>query len=167
MGKVTLRLAQLSDADFLYATMRDDDYNKYFPSNLISKSLTDQRKKLRQFRAQAKKALGYYFIITYGNEKAGFIDLHKVDAKNKRAAIGYGLAKKFRGKGIVTIATKLVLQYSKHKLKLHGISAYINTKNKLSKKVLIRCGFKKIGIINDYDFEKGSFIDMALYWKIL
>ncbi|MFA6064571.1 MAG: GNAT family N-acetyltransferase [archaeon] len=165
--KVSLREATIDDSEFVYALTKDKDYQKYFPSNLIATDLEDQKRKLRHFVAQMQNQNGYYFIILFGKEKAGILDLYKIDRKNNRAAIGYGIDKKYWGKGIATTALKEAMKYSKEKQKLHALAAYIHPKNIASQKVMKKCKFKKVGTLKDYDFEKGKYEDQVLYWKIL
>jgi len=165
--KVTLREAQMEDAPFLFEMTQDEDYSKYFPSNLIATDLEDQKRKLRHYIAQMKNNNGAYFVILFGKEQAGIIDLYKIDKRNKRAGIGYGLAKEYRGKGITKKAVKEAIKYAKQKLKLHALESTAHPKNISSQKVLIHCGFKKVGVMKDYYFEKEKFEDRVLYWKIL
>jgi len=166
-NKVTLREATMEDAEFIYALTKDPDYQKYFPSNLIALDLEDQKRKLRHHIAQMQNQNGYYFIILFGKLPVGILDLYKIDRKNKRAAIGYGIEKNYWGKGIATSAVKAALKFSKEKQKLHAISAYIYPKNTASQKVLKKCNFIKIGTLKEYDYEKGKYEDQVLYWKIL
>jgi ribosomal-protein-alanine N-acetyltransferase len=167
MQKIILRPATEEDAEFLFEMMQNKEFQKYFPSNLIAESLEDQKKKLRHLITQMKNDNGYYFIIYFGEQKTGIIDLYKIDRRNARAGIGYGIAKQYWQKGIATKAVKTALNFAKTKQKLHGLNACIDPKNIASKKVLRKCGFNKIGLAKEYDFEKGKYADRELYWKIL
>ena len=165
--QITLKQAAIEDTEFLFEMMQDKEFQKYFPSNLVAESIEEQKKKLRHLIAQMKNNNGYYFIIYRGEQKTGIIDLYKIDKRNNRAGIGYGIAKQYWGKGIATKAVKTALKFAKTKQKLHGLNACINPKNTASKKVLKKCGFKKIGLAKEYDLEKGKYEDRELYWKIL
>jgi len=165
--KVSLKVATMDDSEFVYSIMTSKEYKQYFPLNLIATNLEDQKRKLRHLIAQMQNGNGAYFIILFGKEKVGILDLYKIDRKNKRAAIGYGLDKNYWGKGIATTALKKALLYAKEKEKIHALSAYVHPKNTASQKVLKKSGFKKVGTLKDYDFENGKYKDQALYWKIL
>ena len=166
MQKVTLKEVKEEDSEFVYTIMQDKDYQKYFPASCISDTLEEQKKALRHRIAQAKKGLSYYFIINSGKERTGVIDLYKIDKKNNRCAVGYGISKEYWGKGIATKAVKEAIKIAKEK-GLHALEASAHPKNKASQKVLLKNGFKKIGLIKDYYFEKGKYEDRLLYWKIL
>jgi ribosomal-protein-alanine N-acetyltransferase len=166
-NKITLREATIADAEFLVSMMNDKEFKKYFPSSLISKTVEEEKKRLNHFIANSKNGTGCYFIIMQGKERVGMADIYKIDKRNNRSGIGYGILKEYWGKGIATKATKHLLYFAKKELKLHAIEATADPKNVGSQKVLEKNGFKKIGLIKDYYFENNKYKDRLLYWKIL
>jgi len=166
MQKVTLRKATMDDASFIYEMMQDKEYQKYYPTSLVAKNIEEQKKNLLHYTAQMNKEISYYFIILVGKEAAGMLDIYKIDKRNHRSGVGYGISKKYWGKGVATRALKEATKFAK-KIGLHALEASAHPKNKASQKVLLKNGFKKIGLIEDYYFEKGKYEDRLLYWKIL
>jgi len=166
MKKISLRKATESDAEFIYTLTQEKKFSEYYLGRLIAKSLKEQKDKIQKFSGLAEKGLRYYFVIMSGKEKVGIIDLYKISLQDKRCSIGYGISKKYHRKGIAKEAAKQALKFAKKK-GLHGCEATVDPRNTASKRVLEKNGFKKIGLIKDYYFEKNKYLDIELYWKIL
>lgn len=85
----------------------------------------------------------------------------------KSGILGYSIDKKEEGKGYMTEAVNLLLKYSKDELDLHRIEASALVENDKSKSVLLKCGFKEVGINEKYLFINGSWRDHITFYKIL
>ena len=118
------------------------------------------------------------FVIDYGNgddvQFAGVISLHTINIKNHTAEIGYWMEKSMRGKGIGTIAAKMITDYGFRTLGFRRIDGLTDVENAASQKLLISAGFQKEGILrNKVTRDDGRQIDMALFattdttWKPL
>ena len=120
----------------------------------------------------------FRFVIDYGNgddmKFAGVISLHTINIKNHTAEIGYWLEKSMRGKGIGTIAAKMITDYGFRTLGFRRIDGLADVDNTASQKLLISAGYQKEGILrNKVTRDDGRQIDMALFattditWKLL
>jgi len=118
------------------------------------------------------------FIIDYGNgddaKFAGVISLHTINIKNHTAEIGYWMEKSMRGKGIGTIAAKMITDYGLRSLGFRRIDGLADVDNLASQKLLTSAGYQKEGILrNKVTRDDGRQIDMALFattdltWKPL
>ena len=118
------------------------------------------------------------FVIDYGNgddqQFAGVISLHTINIKNHTAEIGYWMEKSMRGKGIGTIAAKMITDYGFRSLGFRRIDGLADVENTGSQKLLTSAGFQKEGILrNKVTRDDGRQIDMALFattditWKPL
>jgi len=108
------------------------------------------------------------FIIDYGNGDdiafAGVISLHTINIKNHSAEIGYWLEKSMRGKGIGTIAAKMITDYGFRSLGFRRIDGLADVENTASQKLLTKAGYQKEGILrNKVTRDDGRQIDMALF----
>lgn len=68
----------------------------------------------------------------------------------QNAYLGYLLGEKFTGKGFMTEAVELILQFAFRNLKLHRVEANVQPHNLASIAVLKRCGFTKEGFSEKY-----------------
>jgi RimJ/RimL family protein N-acetyltransferase len=118
------------------------------------------------------------FVIDYGNgteqKFAGVISLHTINIKNHTAEIGYWMEKSMRGKGIGTVAAKMITDYGFRSLGFRRIDGLADVENAASQKLLTSAGFQKEGILrNKVTRDDGRQIDMALFattdstWKPL
>ena len=107
-------------------------------------------------------------VIEYGNGTdltfAGVISLHTINIKNHSAEIGYWMEKSMRGKGIGTIAAKMITDYGLRTLGFRRIDGLADVENSASQKLLMRAGYEKEGILrNKVTRDDGRQIDMALF----
>ena len=111
-----------------------------------------------------KKHSEVRFAIVIKSEVVGGIGFR--DIKNQRAEIGYWLAKKNWGRGIMTQAVKLVCKFGFQKLGLRRIYAAVFANNKASARVLEKSGFKYDGRIKRHYKKDGRLIDALMYAKV-
>jgi ribosomal-protein-alanine N-acetyltransferase len=166
MGKITIRPIGIEDADFLVEMMEDKKFQKYYLKRLLLKNKSEAINYINGALRESKKGKTFCYIILNGKEKSGILDIYKINKKDKRCSIGYGVKKEHWGKGVATKAVKLGIKEMK-KLDLHGCEGTVDPKNLGSMKVMEKTGFKKIGLIKDYYYNNGKFIDRLLYWKVL
>jgi len=103
------------------------------------------------------------FVIDIKGEVAGSVGFNKIEGY--KAEVGYWLARKYWGRGIMTKAVKLVTQFGFKKLKLRRIYAFVFTSNKASMNVLKKAGFKIEGLLKKNAKKGGKFLDDYLFAK--
>ncbi|MBL7056052.1 GNAT family N-acetyltransferase [Candidatus Woesearchaeota archaeon] len=104
------------------------------------------------------------FAIDIQGKVVGCVGLHNI--KKHKAEIGYWLGEKYWGKGIVSVAVKLVTKYAFGKLKVSRVYAPIFKQNKASARVLEKNGYKLEGILRKDHVKDGKFIDLKMYAKV-
>lgn len=167
MTRLTIKEAQESDAQFVYKMMQDKKFQKHYLERLLYKSEEEAKKDIKNSLRESKRGLRYYFLVRDGKKRVGILDIYKINRHDKKASIGYGIIREHWGKGFGSAVCKIGLAFMKKKLKLHSVEATADPHNKASQKVLEKNGFALLGIAKDYYQDRGKFIDMALYWKIL
>jgi len=103
------------------------------------------------------------FAILSDDKFVGTICLEKIDKINKKASIGYWVAKFYRNRGIATKAVKLAVNFGFNKLKLKRIYAKVDEDNIQSRCVLEKAGFEKEGILRKNVLKNGKFYDEYRY----
>lgn len=103
------------------------------------------------------------FAILMNNKFVGTICLENIDKINKKASIGYWVAKSYRNRGIATKAVKLIVNFGFKKLKLKRIYAKVIEDNIQSRQVLENAGFEKEGIFKKNVLKNGKFYDEYRY----
>lgn len=82
----------------------------------------------------------------------------------KNGIIGYSIDKDEQGKGFMKETVNLVIQYAFEELEMHRLEASALVENIKSQKVLTKCGFKELGINEDYLFINGKWRDHITYY---
>lgn len=93
----------------------------------------------------------------------GAIRLRDIDEGDRKAKIGYFIACKFSGKGIVTSAVRAVLAHCFGQLKLNRIELRFAAGNEPSKRVAERLGFVREGVLRQEEYLNGAFVDQHVY----
>ena len=111
-----------------------------------------------------EKDNSYNWAIEFEGKLIGSIGAVQIDENSERAEIGYCIAYDFWGKGIVTEATKAVIDFLFEKVNLNKIIIEHATKNPASGKVAQKCGLILDGV-NRQHFKSasGEFLDIATY----
>jgi len=85
-------------------------------------------------------------------------------SRNKTAELGYVLASKYWGKGIVTYVVKQVVKVAFNELShLERVEAFVDVENVGSQRVLEKAGFQKEGTLRKYLVMKGKSRDMIIF----
>lgn len=107
------------------------------------------------------------FAIEYKDELVGSIGLIlQKDVYRKSAEIGYWIGEPFWGKGIVTKAVELMVEYGFQNLDIIRIFTGVFDFNIGSQKVLEKNGFEKEAIFKNAIFKNGKICNEVKYAKI-
>ncbi|KAK7308038.1 hypothetical protein VNO77_41629 [Canavalia gladiata] len=86
------------------------------------------------------------------------------ETRKKSAELGYVLASKYWGKGIVTRAVKQAVKVAFGELPhLERIEALVDVQNIGSQRVLEKAGFQREGLLRKYILLKGKTTDMFIF----
>ncbi|WGV58935.1 GNAT family N-acetyltransferase [Brevibacillus brevis] len=149
---IYVRLVQESDAQSLLALeLRNRDFFQNFTGTREEAfyTLEGQIDRIKSAMALKEEDRGYAFVIAKKgqDEIIGEVILSEVVRVNLQSCwIGYFLDKEHNGKGYMTEAVKLVVDYAFDILGLHRLEAGVMPHNIGSIKVLLKAGFHKEGI---------------------
>ena len=101
---------------------------------------------------QAARGLGCYFVVTVDEEVAGAADVRLVDREDPRIGeLGYLLAAPFRGRGVMSSALSLLVEWSfAGPPRLERVQALVHPDNEGSSAVLARLGFVCEGLLRSF-----------------
>src|SRR6202045_2105841 len=109
-------------AEIFSAVDRDRAYlRKWLPWVDATASSNDTLKFIKLTLAQLANNEGLTAGIWRGKEYAGTIGTHKIDWLNRKVEIGYWLASKFQGQGIITGACRLFIDHAFQEWKLNRV----------------------------------------------
>ncbi|MGX7030694.1 GNAT family N-acetyltransferase [Vagococcus zengguangii] len=155
-----LRPIDLIDVDAMYEYASDEEVSQFvFPTH---QSLEETANTIANFFIA--DSLGKYAIVLKEKQKMiGTIDLQRLDEKNRKAEIGYTLAKDYWGQGLAPEAARQILWLAFDQLKLNVVSALHDVDNPKSGRVMEKIGMKPIGIFPNYLIHKEKNVDMKIY----
>jgi RimJ/RimL family protein N-acetyltransferase len=176
-GRVTLRPSAESDVPKIYEACQDPLIPRFttVPAEYTMAHALDY---VQRVPALLDLRREFPFVIEFGvgdeKEFAGVISLHTISIDNHRAEIGYWMHSPMRGKGIGTIAAKMITNYGFLTMGFLRIEAAVDVDNVPSQKLLMSAGYNKEGILRQrVTRSDGSQIDMvelaviASEWKEL
>jgi ribosomal-protein-alanine N-acetyltransferase len=163
--RIILRPLKISDAKDIYTNIQDRKIAENTLRIPWPYRLKDAINFIKNSQKSLKKRKGFIFGIELKEKKevVGVISLENIDFEHRHAEVGYWLGKKYRGKGIMTEAGKLVLNFAFEKLKLHRVDAGVFSDNLISQKVLKKLGFKKEGVRRHWRLKFGRWKDDVMY----
>ena len=93
----------------------------------------------------------------------GTCGFHNYNPEHSRAEMGYELGQAYWRQGFMTEALTAILHYGFEKMAYNRIEAFVNVGNIKSTGTLEKMGFKLDGLLREYEFARGKFVDQYCY----
>lgn len=120
-----------------------------------------------QQRIKDLRYLPYMITDLRTNAFVGLVDVKNIDMKVPKAELGSFIDGNYEGKGIVTEATKLVVDHIVERYKFIKLLCRASSRNKGSIAVILKNGFELEGTIRkDYRTTKGEIVDLNYYGRV-
>jgi ribosomal-protein-serine acetyltransferase len=161
---ITLHLIQEHHHPTIFELIENNKAHLEEFNGAFDNTLEDVRR--RNLRAKSFFAEDGTLIlhITYQGQPAGSINLHyRTGGAVSGAEIGYWLAKKFVGKGIMTRSVKAITDYVFAHWDVNRVFMGIATNNPRSYAIAERLGFAVEGTLRQNDTINGEWVDHRLY----
>ncbi|ASS68945.1 MULTISPECIES: GNAT family N-acetyltransferase [unclassified Paenibacillus] len=162
--RLALRRLRSSDAEDMYAYFSLDEVTKYY--NLESFTELGQAEALiSRFNERIDSGAALRWAVTLKGEDRlmGTCGYHNWRRDHCRAEIGYELHPRYWQQGYMTEAVSAMLDFGFGAMGLNRAEAFIDPDNAGSRRLLEKCGLKEEGLLRDYFFEKGMFVDAAVF----
>lgn len=162
---IRLETAKISMAPEIFASIdRDREYlKKWLPFVEMTCLVSDTEIFLKSIINQKGKKEDEIYTIWYKEEFAGLIAFKDTDWVNHKTELGYWLAEKMQGKGIVTASINKLIAFAFQKLKLNRIQIKVAVGNTKSSAIPKRLGFQFEGIERGSEFHKNKYHDLEIY----
>ncbi len=118
---------------------------------------------IRNALEQYKSCTGLHAGIWQDDKLVGGIAFVNINVNNRRAMIGYWLAAPYRGRGLATRACMAMADVAFRKLLMNKVEIYCGIDNLKSRAIPERIGFKPEGILRQYEWVNGHYIDVVAY----
>jgi ribosomal-protein-alanine N-acetyltransferase len=167
--RVVLRLARPEDADALAQGFADDPT---LGAMLGIEPEEENAEWLRSTCAQddqgEARRTAYWFAITRleGDEPIGEIGLVGISWPHRRAALSILVLPGSRRTGVGREAMELLVAWAQAELGLHRIQLHTLPENAAMQGLAEASGFVREGVLRDYAFERGRFVDNLVYARL-
>ncbi|MEM7048700.1 MAG: GNAT family protein [Acidobacteriota bacterium] len=162
--RVSLRPAVPRDAEFLRRWRAEDSVRRYQPLNdlTVGQLRTDvaSHRMSDLYRSRGEK---FQWIVQSDDEPAGWITLVVSNWEHGLAEVGYALSTSFQGRGVMTVALRLLLEDLFAGTVLERIEARCAVENEASRRVLEKLGFRHEGRLRSYFRLPEGRVDNHLY----
>lgn len=126
-------------------------------------TLADVRSEIGEMETQREPRRDLPFAFWDGERFGGSIGLYKIDWSNRIARIGYWLDAGFEGKGLVTQATRALVDHAFSELRLNRIEIRCAPENTASRAVPQRLGFTQEGTHREVLALHDRYQDLIMY----
>lgn len=162
--RLTLRRISMADAQDIFAYSRDPEVSRHVlwdAHRTIQDSRAYIRYILRQYRQNDPSSWG--IVLGETGRLIGTIGYMWWNREYRSAEVGYSLSRSYWNQGLMTEALREVIRFGFDEMYLNRIEAQHEVLNPASGHVMEKAGMRKEGILRDRLYNKGKFVDVALY----
>lgn len=162
--RLSLRWLTADDAGALYTIFSDPEVMRYWSTP----PLTDPRE-ARAMIDEIHEHFRRRDLFKWGVARReddlviGTCTLAHIDPQNRRAEIGYALAREHWGRGYIREALMALIDFAFESLNLHRIEADVDPRNAASVRVLEHFGFQREGYMRERWLVGGGVYDSIFY----
>lgn len=162
--RLVLRRLTLEDAEAVFAYARDPEVVRHLPWQ-VHLTLADTMTYVNDVLAKQETSQVTAWAVIYKPEGmvVGSAGYNWWQPEHRRAEIGYVLARRLWGKGLMTEAVREILNFGFSRMELNRIQAMCRAENPASARVMEHCGMKYEGLLRDYYWDKGVPHDFQIY----
>lgn len=160
-----LRPLKLRDAMTLFALVEAnrERLRRWLPWPDATHHPDDIRNFIKHVRSQARAGTGVSYGLWWKNQLVGVASFTWIDRPNGSAAIGYWLADAAEGHGLMTAAVSTLLRHGFRTLKLNRIEIRAGVRNRRSRAIPRRLGFRHEGTLRQVERLGDRSVDHAVY----
>ena len=162
--RLILRRITLHDAADIYAYSADEEVARHVlwsAQRSIAEARDYCRWMTRRYRADEPSSWGIALKRT--GRVVGTIGYMAYNEENATVEVGYSLARGLWNKGYTTEALARVIDYTFDSMDINRIEAQHELDNPASGRVMEKCGMRREGVLRQRLYNKGKFVDVALY----
>ena len=162
--RLILRRIVMSDAKDIFAYSSDEEVARHVLWS-AQKSISEAKDycKFMQRRYRSDEPSSWGIIEKATGRLVGTIGFMSYSEDNATVEVGYSLARWLWNGGYMTEALSCVIDYAFDSMDLNRIEAQHELTNPASGRVMEKCGMRKEGVLRQRLYNKGKYVDVALY----
>lgn len=161
---IVLRDAEPKDAEGLLSITNDKEVMRYY-GMAPYKDLKEAQDEIDWFLSLQRNGNGARWVIADKNsdEYIGDVGVFDYDNYHNRIEIGFKLRKEYWGRGIMSNCISILLKFCFLQKNVNRVHAMVDTNNIGCARTLEKSGFKLEGILREYEFENGKYVDLKVF----
>ena len=162
--RLILRRITVRDAKDIFAYSKDAEVARHVlwsAQKDISEAKDYCRFMMKRYRCDQPSSWGIIDKAT--NRLVGTIGYMDHNEDNATVEVGYSLARWLWNGGYMTEALARVIAYTFEAMDINRIEAQHELENPSSGRVMEKCGMQKEGVLRQRLYNKGRYVDVALY----
>ena len=162
--RLLLRQITAADINEIFELRSNKEVMKYIPRPLcVTQEDAMLHINMIQQKIEINEGINWAITLKNDDKLIGYIGHYRIKWEHFRSEIGYMILPEFNGKGIVTEAIKLLIDYGFNDMKMHSLEGVIDPENTASARVLEKNGFVKEAHFKENEFYDGKFLDTVIY----
>jgi ribosomal-protein-serine acetyltransferase len=164
----SLRQLALIDAEELFTVVDANRawLRRWLPWLDRTKTPEDSRQFLRDVVQQADANRNIQAAILVDGRIAGVASYHRIDWANRSTSLGYWIAERYQGRGLVTASCQVLVDHAFAALNLHRLTITCATGNTRSRAIPSRLGFVYEGRQREAEWLYDHFVDHEMYVQL-
>jgi [ribosomal protein S5]-alanine N-acetyltransferase len=161
--RTRLRAPVLEDAYALLSLYGDAEVMRYVGQDPLPSVAVMREKLARDLEAQRRGESARWVLTLPGQlQGVGYLGLFQWSQRERRAELGYLLAKPCWGQGLMREVLPHVVHFGFTVMRLHRVEARVDPRNAGSVRLLQGLGFRHEGLLRDAALSEGTYCDTAL-----
>jgi RimJ/RimL family protein N-acetyltransferase len=161
--RVRLRAIDRDDVDALFEIFSDPDVMRYWSSPpMVHRSEAAHLLSRIEEHFRKRDLFQWGIVRTDDDRVIGTCTLAHLNVSNRRAELGFALARPHWRKGLMREALGALLDFGFGELNLHRLEADVDPRNEASIRILERVGFRREGFLRERWLTNGETQDTVL-----
>ncbi|MGN0996134.1 MAG: GNAT family N-acetyltransferase [Candidatus Ventricola sp.] len=162
--RLILRRIAMRDAKDIFAYSKDPEVARHVLWS-AQKELGEARDYCRFMMKRYRNDLpsSWGIVLRRTNQLVGTIGYMDYSEDNASVEVGYSLARWLWNSGYMTEALRRVIDYTFDAMDINRIEAQHELDNPSSGRVMEKCGMQREGVLRQRLYNKGKYVDVALY----
>jgi len=160
-----LEAIKISHAGPVYELIdRDRHYlRRWLPFVDQTRNRKDTEKYIRLILSPRERSGNAVYTVWYRGELAGLAGYKDIDSVNHKAEIGYWLAERLQGRGIITRSIRKMIDFAFRNMNMNRIQIKVAVENKKSSAIPTRLGLICEGIERNGEYHTDRYFDLEIY----
>jgi RimJ/RimL family protein N-acetyltransferase len=107
-------------------------------------------------QAEPQRLAGRALTLAIGDPLQGAVGLTDVDWPERRAELGYWVAASCRGRGLASLAVRLISDWALGQAGFERLELYANPANEASQRVAEKAGYTREGLLRELRYRRGE-----------